>query len=100
MSFDLNLLLAKTISEIESEKFEAFSSEINLWQDWLNRNGQGPVEASMRFALSQTYADKIIVGIENKNQFNNIINMNFNKKIPPEELSSNKLALLDPRKWT
>ncbi len=82
------------------DKFNYWSSLWKLWHEWLNDNKITALEATTRYALSVSNISKIVVGVDTKNQLEEII-MSSNGKLPqiPKELSTDDINLLNPSNW-
>ncbi len=90
------LLLEKKIPK----KFLNFKLEFKAWLNWLNKNNLTNFEGCLNFILSQKIKAKIVVGIDNYDHFKQLLNFKINKNLKYKYLSSNKLKLIDPRKWS
>ena len=68
--------------------------------EWCEKKKITQVEACIQFIKKFKLIDYLIVGFDNRNQFQTIVK-NFNKKklYIPNKFSSNDLKLIDPRKW-
>lgn len=82
------------------DKFNYWNPLWKLWHEWLNDNKITALEATTRYALSVSNISKIVIGVETKNQLEEII-MSSNGKLPqiPKELSTNDVNLLNPSNW-
>lgn len=90
------LLLEKKIPR----KFLSFKSEFKKWFNWLNKNNCTNFEGCLNFILRQKIKAKIVIGVDNYDHFKQILNFRVNKNLKYQYLSSNKLNLIDPRKWS
>jgi aryl-alcohol dehydrogenase-like predicted oxidoreductase len=81
-------------------KFNNWNSLWKLWDEWLSDNKITALEATTRYALSLTSISKIVVGVDNKCQLEEII-LASKGKLPqiPNELSTNDVDLLNPSNW-
>ena len=82
------------------KKLKKFNKTWNIWQDWLKKNRYSPLQACLSFVLKQKEVDNFIVGLNNKNQFNQILKIKKTKnnfKLPNFNIQDKKL--IDPRKW-
>ena len=73
----------------------------SVLDSWIMNNNISPIEASLGVVLSEKNIDCVIVGVESKNQLNEIIsisNSSFNLKLP-ESLSTVDLDLIEPVNW-
>lgn len=72
---------------------------LNKWRNWLKEKNVNPVHACLDFAINNKNIDKLVVGFNSKNNFEDILKfkktkLNFNSF----KLKINQ-KLLDPRKW-
>ena len=72
---------------------------LNKWRNWLKEKNVNPVHACLDFAINNKNIDKLVVGFNSKNNFEDILKfkktkLNFNSF----KLNINQ-KLLDPRKW-
>ena len=72
---------------------------LNKWRNWLKEKNVNPVHACLDFAISNKNIDKLVVGFNSKNNFEDILKfkktkLNFNSF----KLKINQ-KLIDPRKW-
>lgn len=75
--------------------------DLRRWHDWLAREGVDPLTAALRFALSRTYAECVVLGMDSPDHLEQILAANqADCPIPPTDLQSANAILLDPRKWT
>jgi len=80
--------------------FERWSSLWKFWHEWLADNKLSPLEASIRYMISKPEISRVLVGVDNKNQLQNIINaVDGNLPAIPDELSTNDPDLLNPGNW-
>lgn len=73
-----------------------------LWQhyeNWLRRVGVSPVEACLGFALANPLVDRVIVGLVNTTQMEELLAVNPLKESPPEILASDDQSLVNPSLW-
>lgn len=80
--------------------FDRWSSLWEIWEEWLTDNKLTPLEATIRYMISIPEISRVLVGVDNKDQFQNIIN-SIKGKLPsiPKELSTNDVDLLNPGNW-
>ena len=70
------------------------------WNTWISKKNINPVNACLAFVLQNKNIDKIVIGFNSKNNFEDVINykkkkINFNKFNVKIEKN-----ILDPRKWS
>ena len=82
------------------EKFNRWSSLWKIWHEWLNDNRITALEASIRYALSIKEISKVIVGVDTKEQLEQIL-IASDGILPkvPSELYTNDVDLLNPSNW-
>jgi aryl-alcohol dehydrogenase-like predicted oxidoreductase len=70
------------------------------WKNWLDKEGLTPVQACLSFVFSQPDIDRIIVGIDSIEQFNEIL-FSINNKIPSflEQIMTDDMDLIIPSRW-
>ena len=92
------LLMSK---ENRSAKFNKWNNLWKIWHEWLNDNQITALEATIRFALSKKEISKVVVGVDSKDQLEQIISAS-DGKLPaiPSELSLNDVNLLNPSNWS
>ena len=80
--------------------FERWSSLWKFWYEWLADNKLTPLEASIRYMISKPEISRVLVGVDNKDQLQSIINaVDGNLPPIPKELSTNDPDLLNPGNW-
>lgn len=70
------------------------------WHSWLIESSLNPIDACIQFGLSYQEVDKIVIGVDNHEQLNDIIysaNENYNLSFP--ETCSDDQFLINPSKW-
>tara|TARA_Y100001970_G_scaffold142809_1_gene175591 strand:+ start:13847 stop:14722 length:876 start_codon:yes stop_codon:yes gene_type:complete len=82
------------------KKFDRWKDLWNLWYEWLADNKLSALEATIRYMVSIPEITKVLVGVDNKNQLQKILQAE-DGNIPsiPKELSSNDVSLLNPGNW-
>ena len=73
---------------------------LNKYKNWCSRNNISLVQGCIHFVKQFKKIDYLVVGFNNYNQLKEIIDV-FKKKqiIIPRKFSTNKINLIDPRKW-
>ena len=74
---------------------------LNKFKNWCNNNNVSLIQGCLHFVKQFKKIDYAVVGFDNYNQLKEIINV-FKKKriIVPKKFSTNKISLIDPRKWS
>lgn len=82
--------------------FYKFKSNLKQWHDWNINNNFTSIETCIGFINSFERIDKIIVGIDNLNQLQEIIKLiNIrDNKFKNMDLVSNDINLIDPSRWS
>lgn len=89
---------------LESKKvpkyFKRWSKLFKDWDNWNLENNQNKLSTCINFIKSIKHVDKVILGISNYNQINEIINCcQSNKTKYPKKIFSKSKNLVDPRLW-
>jgi aryl-alcohol dehydrogenase-like predicted oxidoreductase len=73
---------------------------LNKFRNWCYKNNVSLLKACLHFVKQFKKIDYLVVGFNNYNQLKEIIDV-FKKKqiIIPKKFSTNKINLIDPRKW-
>lgn len=86
--------------EIWPTYFQSHAEPLKQWCNWLRDTEQSPLAAALRFALSRSYAERVIIGVDSVEQLqNNLVAATHDGPIPPPSLATTNIALLDPRDW-
>jgi aryl-alcohol dehydrogenase-like predicted oxidoreductase len=88
-------------SDKRPKKFNEWHELWRHWDDWLKLNSLSPLEAAMKFVLSNKYISRIVVGVDSPNQLLEIIE-STKTDLPllyPKELSSESERLVNPSNW-
>ena len=74
--------------------------EKNKFKNWCFKNNISLIQACLHFVKQFKKIDYLVVGFNNYSQLREIIDV-FKKKhiIVPRKFSTNKIDLIDPRKW-
>ena len=83
------------------EKFNRWQPLWNRWQEWMGAAKCTPLQACLRHVLAQPQIDRIIIGIDNLNQFKEVLEA-VDGRIPhvPPELYCSDLDLINPARWS
>ena len=73
---------------------------LNKFKNWCYKNNISLLQACIHFVKQFKKIDYLVVGFNNYNQLKEIVDV-FKKKliIIPKKFSTNKINLIDPRKW-
>ena len=71
------------------------------YHEWLDKNNLSPLEACLNFVFLNKYVKKIVVGVDNSNQLDDIVNLKVNKKnnYNFHKLKCLNKKIIDPSKW-
>lgn len=99
-SIFLQGLLLMTSNNLPS-KFNQWRYLWKIWEEWLLENNITAIEASVRYAISVPEISKVIVGVDSKNQLEQIYNASKGA-IPqiPEKFFTNDPNILNPSNWS
>jgi aryl-alcohol dehydrogenase-like predicted oxidoreductase len=81
-------------------KFSRWSGLWKVWDEWLKDNKITALEATIQYAISVSEISKVIIGVETKQQLEQIITAT--KGVLPKttsELITNDIQLLNPTHW-
>lgn len=82
------------------EDFKRWEIHWKIYRAWINENKMSPIEACIRHVLSYDSIDKIIIGVTNLQELNEIISaQNRNPVNAPFELSIDNEELINPLEW-
>ena len=84
-----------------NSKFKKFYKILDKFSNWCRLNNISRLQACIDFVKIKKNIDYLVVGFNNYSQFKEILKSFENKKIIkiPDIFISNKLNLIDPRKW-
>ncbi|MDC6482276.1 aldo/keto reductase [Pelagibacteraceae bacterium] len=98
-SIFLQGLLLKKFKNIP-KKFKKYNNIFKKYHSWLKKNGINSLEACLLFISSIKLLSKIVVGVDNVKQLNEIINFKIiKKKINFKEMNCIKTNLINPTSW-
>lgn len=82
------------------EKFDRWMPLWDDWNRWLEEQGVTPLQACLGFVLSQQEVGRVVVGIDNKRQLQEILEAaELQGPQPPDLLQSDDLDLINPSRW-
>lgn len=82
------------------KKFDKWSNIFDKWFNWLNKNKISKLDACLSFIFMQKNIDKVIIGIENLDQLNQLKNAKKNLNLKFPEISSVDEDLINPSNWS
>ena len=80
-------------------KFNKWESTWDEWEDWLVNNNISSLQATISFALSDARISKVIVGVDNLNQFEKIVSASQNISKYPKSFYIKNESILNPSEW-
>lgn len=82
-------------------KFSRWDSLWSAWDAWLRQSHLSPLDACLRYVLSFPGISRVVVGMENHRQFQEIYTAASGQvPVVPAELQTQDLELLNPYRWT
>jgi aryl-alcohol dehydrogenase-like predicted oxidoreductase len=88
----------------ESERparFRRWQPLWTAWSQWLAAEGATPLEACLRFVLSEPLIDRVIVGVDRVGQLREILGtLDRPALVPPTSLASDDPDLINPARWS
>jgi aryl-alcohol dehydrogenase-like predicted oxidoreductase len=83
------------------QKFELWSDLWLRWQTWLDSENLTPLQAALGFVQSQPKVDRVVVGVDNCRQLQEIIDVaQLSALHPPSDLSTSCEDLINPSRWS
>lgn len=81
-------------------KFDQWCLLWDEWFDWLEKSEMSPVDACLRYVLSYSEISKVVVGVDNITQLNQLIKASRGS-LPsiPEKLKVDDVNLINPANW-
>ena len=88
----------------KSDRPEKFNHWKEIWEvlhAWLLEYDITAVEAAISFVMDNPYIDKIVVGVDNVQQLEEILSIILKRKIvhPPKSLHTSDVRLINPSQW-
>ncbi len=88
----------------KSDRPEKFNHWKEIWEvldAWILEYDITAVEAAISFAMDNPYIDKIVVGVDNVQQLEEILSIILKRKIvhPPKSLHTSDVRLINPSQW-
>lgn len=80
--------------------FDKWNKLLNEWDLWLKTNNINRLDAALSFALSEDLIDKVVVGVDNKDQLNEITSASKNLTLNiPDFFNTSDEMLINPSFW-
>ena len=98
----LLLMSQKDVPEI----FAPWTSLLDSWFKWLDQNDCSAYEACLSFCLHHKKVDYFVIGVDNSEQINKLIDYSLTETmlvdalVFPDSMYSNDLGLINPSNWT
>ncbi len=81
-------------------KFNKYKKYFNNWDKLSKKTKRSKVEICLRYALSNPFIDKVILGIDSSSQFKQLISKSGYIKIDASSVDASKeINLINPAKW-
>jgi aryl-alcohol dehydrogenase-like predicted oxidoreductase len=81
--------------------FARWSGLLDRWQAWCAHHGLSPLQAALQFACAQADIERVVVGVDTAAQLTEILaGFSPSYQLPPADLVSEELALIDPSRWS
>ena len=81
-------------------KFSSWMAIWDAWHSWLESSQIGAVKACLDFINEFAYIDRIVVGVDSVEQFQQVLRASdASQKLSPPDVSSADELLVDPSKW-
>ena len=72
-----------------------------IWEKWLKKNKLTPLQACVSFIYNQNNLDGVVMGYNNKDQLDQILNQkNIKNKLTLPKINIKNMNFIDPRKWS
>ena len=71
------------------------------WDSWLTQKDLQPLEACLRYALSEPRISRVVVGVDNERHLRQILAalQTTSELVPPADLVSDDIDLINPSRW-
>jgi len=80
--------------------FMRWRSLFDIWDRWIADHGIHPVEASLSLPIAFSEIDRIVVGVDDLDQLNQILDLaKLRGPLPPTSLACDDLNLINPTMW-
>jgi len=99
-SIFLQGLLLKNYKKIPL-KFKKYNIVFKNYHNWLNKNKLSPLAACLNFVILNKYVKKVVVGVDNSNQLEDIVRLKVNtkKNYNFQRLNCVDEKIINPSKW-
>lgn len=82
------------------EQFDRWRDLFRAWDGWLKQMRVTPAQACLGFALAHREVARVVVGVDSRDQLAELLAIvEGNSPMPPDELSSDDLELIEPSQW-
>ncbi|MEI6300063.1 MAG: aldo/keto reductase [Betaproteobacteria bacterium] len=70
------------------------------WRGWLDEQALTPLQACLGFVMSRSEIDRVVIGVKNLNQLQEILaSLKVSVAAPPATLMSEDVDLINPSRW-
>lgn len=81
--------------------FDRWADVLGSWDRWVESNECSPVEAALGAALADDRIDRVVIGVDGRDQLGEILDaLGAPLPVPPDTLGSEDLDLIDPSRWS
>ena len=81
------------------KKFYPWKKFFFIWHNWIKKENITAVNACYSFVSKSKFISKILIGVNNFSQFEEIINIKVKKKLRFPKISSQSENLINPNNW-
>jgi aryl-alcohol dehydrogenase-like predicted oxidoreductase len=80
--------------------FDPWTALLLRWTNWCDENKTTPLQATLAFAEAVPWVERLVVGVDSVNQWNDILAASDTKgHVPPDDLFSEDPELIEPSRW-
>jgi aryl-alcohol dehydrogenase-like predicted oxidoreductase len=92
-------LLLSSVAKLPAG-FELWAPLWSFWRTWATDIGLSPLHAALGHVLSYPEIDRVVVGVDNLGQLNEILALDISRpQRAPKAIASTDLDLLNPARW-
>ncbi len=79
--------------------FNKWSHIFKKWHEWLKIKNISALEACLAFTYNEKSIDRLVIGVNNSQQLEQIIKLNFDKNMEFPDIASCDEGLINPSNW-
>jgi hypothetical protein len=83
----------------ERSAFGPWAAILDRWSEWCEANQVSAVRAALTFARQLPGVERVVVGVDSPAHLQEIVSLGAAVPLPPADLFSDDLKLIDPSKW-